>query len=63
MAVSTIAGVASSVAAGGPPAEAELPQERAALLESYKRCLTQRATTVGMDCGRYRAAVLEAPTR
>jgi hypothetical protein len=63
MAVSTMAGVASGVAAGGAPAEAALPQERAALLAAYKQCLTQRATTPALDCGRYRAAVLAAPAR
>jgi hypothetical protein len=63
MAVSTVAGVASGVAPGGAPAEAELPQEKTALLELYRSCLRQRALTPGVDCGRYRAAVLAAPTR
>ena len=59
-AVSTVRGVASGVRAAGPPAEAELPQDQAALLELYQGCLQQRATTPGLDCGRYRNAVLEA---
>jgi len=62
VAVSSIAGVASGVA-GGAPAEAELPQEKAALLELYKSCLTQRNMTPSVDCERYRAAVLEATIR
>ena len=61
MAVSTVAGVASGVGAGGSTAEAELPHERAALLELYKNCLRQQALTPGVDCGRYRAALLAAP--
>jgi hypothetical protein len=63
VAVSTIAGVASGVAAGGAPGEVEKPQEITALLETYKRCLAQRATTPGLDCGWYRAAMLEATPR
>jgi hypothetical protein len=62
MAVSTVAGVASGVAAGGASAEAELPHERVVLLELYKNCLRQQALTPGVECGRYRAAVLAAPT-
>lgn len=59
-AVSTVRGVASGVRAAGTPVEAELPQEPAALLELYQGCLRQRATTPGLDCGRYRNAVLGA---
>jgi hypothetical protein len=63
MAVSTVAGVASGVAGAGGPAEAELPHEKAALLELYRSCLQQSTLTPGIDCGRYRAAVLAATTR
>ena len=59
-AVSTIRGVASGVRAAGTPAEAELPQDKTALLELYQGCLRQRATTPSLDCGRYRNAVLGA---
>ena len=61
--VSTIGGVASGVRAAGTPAEAELPQGQAALLELYQGCLRQRATTPGLDCGRYRTAMLRATAR
>jgi len=62
-AVSTVRGVASGVRAADTPAEAELPQDQAALLELYQGCLRQRATTPGLDCGRYRNAVLGATAR
>jgi hypothetical protein len=64
-AVSTVAGVASGGRAAGPPAaaRAELPQEPAALLELYQGCVMQRATTPGLDCEQYRAAVSRATAR
>ena len=61
--VSTIGVASRGVRAAGAPAEAALPQEQAALLELYQGCLQQRATTPGLDCGRYRNAMLRAPAR
>jgi hypothetical protein len=63
LAVATVAGVASGVTVGGSPAETALPQDKAALLEVYRRCLQQSTVSTGVDCGRYRTAVLRATTR
>ena len=63
VAVSTVSWVASEARAPSAPAEPELPQDQAALLELYQGCLRQRATTPGLDCGRYRAAVVQATAR
>ena len=61
--VSTIGMASRGVRAAGAPAEAALPQDHAALLELYQGCLQQRATSPGLDCGRYRTAMLGATAR
>jgi hypothetical protein len=64
-AVSTVAGVTSRGRAAGPPAAAQvtLPQEPTALLELYQQCISQRATTPGLDCEQYRTAMLQGTAR
>lgn len=62
MAVSTVAGIASGVAAAGASQGAEVPKERSVLFEQYRQCLQQREMNpVEVDCARYRAA-FEATT-